>query len=194
MAALFDLAAERMNELRRWQCLFERDGNKAAAWRCFRLARAWDLPIPDSVLAELDRIAAAFDETIEQVRETQADGHRKAAIKGLSIERAGRIITEAGPGSTDPAVGLLAWERDFLIASAVQGLRLGGWTEAAAVERVSEGTEDLAYRTRVEEDIVIFGPAPTPPRSSELVRRAVRRVKALAADTTETPDLREATD
>lgn len=194
MVALFDLAAERANELRRWQCLFERDGNKAAAWRCFRLARAWGLPIPDSVLAELDRIAAAFDETIEQVRQTQADGQREAAVSGLSIERAGRIITEAGRGSTDPAVGLLAWERDFHIASAVQALRLEGWTEAAAVQRVSDGTEDLAYRARVEEDTVIFGPVPTPPRSSELVRRAVRRVKALAADTTETPDLREATD
>lgn len=195
MVALFDLAAERANELRRWQCLFERDGNKAAAWRCFRLARAWGLPIPDSVLAELDRIAAAFDAEVDRTRAIRGNPKRGENDKaGLGTGRVGSIVTEAGRGSTDPAVALLDWERDFEISSAVDMLRRQGWTEAAAVECVAKGTVDLAWGVRVREDTVCVDPVPTPQRSSELVRRAVRRVKALTADTTETPDLREATD
>ncbi|MDQ0445494.1 hypothetical protein, partial [Methylobacterium persicinum] len=68
MPALFDLDKERAAELRRWQAVFQRDGNKAAAWRCYRLARAWSLPIPESVMAELDRVAAAIGDEVERTR------------------------------------------------------------------------------------------------------------------------------
>jgi len=194
MVALFDLNLARADELRRWQSLFEHDGNKAAAWRCYRLARTWGLPIPLSVLAELDRVAAAFDSEVDRARALRNNpGRGENDNAGLSTARVGRIVTEAGPGSTDPAVGLLDWERDFEISSAVEMLRRQGWTEAAAVERVALGTIDLAWGIRIQKDTVIVGPVPTPARSAELVRRAVRRVKALAKDTTETPDLNDAT-
>ncbi len=195
MVALFDLDQARAAELRRWQTVFEHDGIKAAAWRCYRLARAWRLPVPASVLGELDRIAAAIDGEVERIRAEHADAvRRENDNSGLSINRVGRIVTEAGRGSTDPAAALIAWERDFEIAWAVGALRSSGLTEAAAVERVSRGTKDLAWGVRVEEDTVGFGPVPTPARSPELVRRAVRRVRALATDTTEMTDLNDATE
>ncbi|MDP4022066.1 hypothetical protein Q8W71_05490 [Methylobacterium sp. NEAU 140] len=172
MPALFDLGQARADELRKWQAVFEFDGNKAAAWRCYRLARAWGLPIPESVLIEIDRIAAAI-----------------GADAGMSSARVGLIVTEAHRGSADPTTSLLKWERDFEVSWAVYYLRSSGLTEAAAVERVAEGTCDLAYGVRVGEDTVSFGPVPTPKLEVDLVRRAVRRIRALTTDMTERADL-----
>lgn len=190
MVALFNLSQERAAELRRWQAVFEHDGNKAAAWRCYHLARAWSLPIPESVLSELDRIAMAIGSEVERSR--KPNGKPKDASNddaGLSSDRVGRIVTQAYRGSADPAAALIAWERDFEVASAVGGLRAGGMSEVAAVTRVAAGTKDLAYGVRIEEDTAGFGPVPTPALSIDLVRRAVRRVKALTTNMTETPVL-----
>jgi hypothetical protein len=166
-------------ELRRWQAVFEHDGNKAAAWRCFRLARLWHLPIPASVLAELDRIAEAFETEVPQARtaRTKRDGN-----VGLGFERVGRIVTEAGPGSNEPSAAIVQWERDFALDSAVGLLRFEGMSEVAAVERVAAGTTHYAWGFHFKSERVAFQTVPTPATSVDTVRRAVRRVRRLMMD------------
>ena len=193
MAKLFDPEHERPIELRRWQAVFERDGNKAAAWRCYRLARAWGLPVPVSVWAEFDRIAQAFDETVERTRGPLAEREDNADTVGLGRDHVGRIVTEAGRGAADPATALLAWERDFAVASAVDLLRYGGKSEKQAVERVANGTDQLAWGLIFSPDGIAFGPRRTPALSPNAVRRAVRRVRGLSTDMTEIAELNNAT-
>lgn len=95
MAKLFKPEVARPIELSRWDAIWRLDRNSAAAWRCFRLARAWELPIPPTVLDELDRIASGFEAMI----------HAGAKMK-LDHPTVGRLVVQGRRGSTDPAAGI----------------------------------------------------------------------------------------
>lgn len=193
MAVLFDPEEARPVELRRWRAVFERDGNKAAAWRCYRLARAWGLPVPPSVLAEFDRIAEAFDGAVERTRTYHAGAREDDQPPGLGRDHVGRVVTEAGRGAVDPAAALLAWERDFAVAVAVDTLRQRGASEGRAVERVAAGTAGIAWGLTFAGPVVSFGPLETPALSLDAVRRSVRRVRELSTNMSESADLNDTT-
>lgn len=176
MAKLRDPVTARRIEINRWLRVFEADGNVAAAWRCLRLARLWNRPIPEPILAELDRIAVAFEDEVTKRRTTMGKG------VGLGRDAVGRIVAKTGRGSADPAAALVAWERDFALASAVAILRHDGDSEVAAVSRVALGTHDLSFGVTFDDDRVSVGSVITPSVSVDVVRQAVRRVKTLFGD------------
>lgn len=183
MAKLWSIEKNGPAELRRWERVWETTGNVAAAWRCFRLARAWGLPVPLSVLAELDRVAAAIEAEVERVRAQEADATVRGKPAGLRRETMARVITRSGRGSGEPAAELIRWERDFAIAAAVGVLRhLEGVTEKEAVARVAGGTKDLAHTLSFENDRVALIAVETPCVTIDVVRWAVRRVRRLLPD------------
>lgn len=109
MAKLYSPESEAQFEVIHLTRFFEQDGNVAAAWRCWHLARKFGLDLPDVILAEVDRFAAAISGVIDNVLAGDASA-------GLDSKTVAAAWGTARRGKEDPARALRAWDRDIGVA------------------------------------------------------------------------------
>lgn len=110
--------ARQEGDLDRLRDFFEQSHNPAAAWLCMSLARRWDMPVPGSIAAEIDRFADAIAERALAA----LDGDQGVVFNGDTV---GALwdAQKKGQGSTPVAEQLKLWDRDLQIGLRVFELR-----------------------------------------------------------------------
>jgi hypothetical protein len=104
--------------------IFERDGDRSAAWRAFFLSRKFELELPESINAEINRFAEAVGSIADRA-------HRGDATATIDNETVGKIWKNHENRDAGPAA--FRARRSFDIAVRVEQLRRYGYSSADAV-------------------------------------------------------------